>query len=189
MIGPDASVSPAFPGLPVMLQCAGRRCVVVGVGAVGRRQIRALVEAGAEVVAIDPTPPIDGSADLGPGVVVLDRPYRPEDLADSFLVVAATDDSAVNRAVTAEAERAGALTLRADDGTLGSLRFPAVHRSGRVTVAVDSGGAGPGVAAHVRNEVAAVDPGWGDLADWAADRRPVAADELAAEAARRRSAS
>lgn len=189
MSASDTSPAPGITGLPVMLHCSGRRCVVVGAGAVGRRKTRALVDAGAEVVVIDPSPPADGSGALGPGVVFVERAYRPEDVVGSFLVVAATDDAAVNQAVTADAERAGALTLQADDGASGSLRFPAVHRSGRITVAVDSGGAGPGVAAHVRDEVAAADPGWGDLADWAADRRPVAADDLGAEVARRRSVS
>ncbi|MEM9566407.1 MAG: NAD(P)-dependent oxidoreductase [Actinomycetota bacterium] len=181
------------PGLPAVLDVAGRRCVVVGAGVGGRRKLAALVAAGARATVIDPagldpaarerlTP--DGAASTT-DVDVVARRWQPGDGSDAVLVVVATDDPEVNASVAAEAEATGALVLRADDGDEGDLRLPAVARGRHLTVAVDSGGGSPALAAVARDEIArflaAEGDRWEELARWAFEHRPVSVADVEAK--------
>src|ERR687886_500194 len=69
------------------LDVAGRRCVVVGGGAVGLDKAAGLVACGARVTVVSPELH-DGFAGLD--VEWVARRYRPRDLRGAFLVVATT---------------------------------------------------------------------------------------------------
>src|SRR5689334_21507462 len=88
------------------LALAGRRVVVVGAGTVAQRRLPRLVTAGAhiEVVAPHATPAVQAMADNGE-IVWHRRPYQDGDLAGAWYVVSCASDSAVNAAVSSEAER------------------------------------------------------------------------------------
>ncbi|MEM9747242.1 MAG: bifunctional precorrin-2 dehydrogenase/sirohydrochlorin ferrochelatase [Actinomycetota bacterium] len=167
------------PGLPAVLDVAGRQCVVVGAGAGGRRKIDALVAAGADVTVIDPVGLGGTGSDRAPRseVEVIVRRWEPGDLQGAHLVVIATDIPDVNEAVAAEAESVGALVVRSDGVGVGHLTLPAVAQRASVRVAVDTGGGSPAVAAVLRDEIAHVldaeGDRWDELARWAAERRPV----------------
>jgi len=128
---------PGMSGYPIEVDVRGRLAVVVGGGAVALRRTRALVESGARVVVVAPDPRTE-LAELP--VTLRRRRYRDGDLAGAWLAHAATDDSGVNAAVAAEAERARIWCVRADDGAASAARMPAVTRHGDVTVAVTTGG-------------------------------------------------
>jgi uroporphyrin-III C-methyltransferase / precorrin-2 dehydrogenase / sirohydrochlorin ferrochelatase len=121
---------------PLALDVAGRLVVVVGGGAVANRRARALVEAGAEVHVVAPV--VAGEL-VGLGITIHRRPYAAGDLADAWLVHAATDSPAVNAQVAADAEELRVWCVRTDDACAGTARTPAVARAGDVTVAVTSG--------------------------------------------------
>lgn len=199
-------------GLPVVLDLSDRRCVVIGAGVGGSRKLAALQAAGATVTVIDPalgpdsalatddTDPTeaetetDSDSDATPaGVTVEARRWRSGDTEGAFLVVIATDDPDVNEVAAAEARADGALVLRADRPAAGDLRLPAVDRVAGLTVAVDSGGAAPAVAAVARTELTsalrAEGDRWDELGRWAAERRPVAAADVAARLAEMRGVS
>ena len=67
-----------------------------------------------------------------------------------WLVVAATPDREVNRAVYEDAERSRIFCNVADDPELCSLILPAVHRVDPIAVAVSTGGASPALAQRLR---------------------------------------
>lgn len=162
-------------GLPVVLDVTDLTCLVVGAGVAGRRKASSLIAAGATVTVIAPD-----ARDMA-GVSMVRRGWQQGDTEGFRLVVTATDDPVLNGVVAAEARAGGALVLRADRPGDGDLRFPAVHRSGAVTIAVDTDGASPTLAGVIRDEIATLDDGtWAALADWAAKHRPVTADGLAA---------
>lgn len=151
----------SFKDLPIMLSVQGRRCVVVGAGGVGVRRAKLLAEAGAVVAVV--APQVHPSARLI-CVEVHERGFEPSDLDGAFLVVAATDDAEVNRAVAAAAAERGVMVNRADDASAGSLAFMSSHRYGPLTIAVHSGGASASAAGRLRDEIAKqVDPDWGRL--------------------------
>lgn len=133
----------------------GRRALVVGGGPVAERKVRGLLSAGAEVVVVAPraTGPLAGLAEAGE-IVLHARPFGEDDVTDAALIFAATGDSAVNAAVVAAARARGILVNDASDAVRGDFSTPAVHRSGSLTVAVDSGGLAPSFAKRVRDELA-----------------------------------
>jgi uroporphyrin-III C-methyltransferase/precorrin-2 dehydrogenase/sirohydrochlorin ferrochelatase len=138
-------------GLPLLLDLSGRRAVVVGGGVVGTRRARTLIDAGSQVTVIAPEAPAELTA---MGVRWLRRRYRPDDLDGAWLVVAATDDPAVNAVVAAEAEQRRVFCVRADAADGGTARVPAVHVSGDLVVAVNAGD-DPRRAVQLRNAIAA----------------------------------
>ncbi len=155
---------------PVMLQVAGRRCLVVGGGRVATRKVEGLVGAGAEVTVI--APEIDPTIE-GLPVGIERRPYRTGDVAGFRLVITATDDADVNAAVYDDAERAGVWVNSADDIDHCSFTLPAIHRDGAVTVAVSTDGQSPAFATWLRDRVREALPvGLGEVsAVLAAERR------------------
>jgi uroporphyrin-III C-methyltransferase/precorrin-2 dehydrogenase/sirohydrochlorin ferrochelatase len=134
-------------GYPLLLDLTGRRVLVVGAGAVGTRRVRALVDAGAEVVVVAPE-----IADLPDGVAVHRRRFESADVIGAWLVHACTADPDVNAAVAAAAERRGVFCVRADRATGGTARVPAVLRRDGVTIAVN-GGDDPGRAVALRDAI------------------------------------
>lgn len=145
-------------GIPVMLEVAGRRCVVVGAGPVGARRARSLAEAGARVVVV--ALQVHPSVRLA-GVQVEQRAFEPSDLDGALLVVVATDVAEINDAVAEAAAERGVLVNRADDASAGQLSFMTTHQDGPLTVALHSGGASASAATRIRDElVEQLDPDW-----------------------------
>jgi siroheme synthase-like protein len=140
------------PLYPVSLIVAGRRCLVVGGGAVALAKVRGLVEAGAEVVVVAPEvdPRIGELA-----ASVERRHYRPGEVQGYRLAVAATGDPAVNQQVYDDGEAAGVWINSADDPERCSVILPARIHQGRLTVAISTGGHSPAVAGWVRDRLAA----------------------------------
>jgi precorrin-2 dehydrogenase/sirohydrochlorin ferrochelatase len=84
-----------------------------------------------------------------------------------FLVIAATNDSAVNRAVYEEARRHGALCNAVDDPPNCDFYFGSVVRRGDLQVAVSTAGESPALAQRLRREIDAQLPQ--DLGPWLAE--------------------
>lgn len=141
---------------PIALDLAGRRCVVVGGGAVAERKTSGLLAAGAAVTVIAPelTPGLRALASAGT-ITGEARPFASGDLAGAVLVFAATDRREVNAAVVAEAREVGALVNVADAPDEGDFSVPALLRRGRLTVGVSTAGGSPAVAGLVRDRLAA----------------------------------
>jgi precorrin-2 dehydrogenase/sirohydrochlorin ferrochelatase len=141
---------------PLMLDLAGKRCVVIGGGRVAERKTESLVEAGATVTVISPdcTSWLERRAEIGEVMLIRDR-YRPgmSQLQEALLVFAATDQADVNAAVRLEAEALGKLVTVADDLAGSGFIVPAVVRRGRLVLAVSTEGASPAVAGLVRDEL------------------------------------
>ncbi len=145
------------PPYPIALNVAGRRCVVVGGGAVAERKVRGLLASGAAVKTIAPelTEGLRALASTGT-IRVEQRPYAPGDLAGAWLVFTATDRREVNAAVVAEARERGVAVNCADAPGEGDFSVPALVRRGRLTVGVSTAGGSPIVAGLVRDRLAGV---------------------------------
>ncbi len=147
-----------MPGVPVMLQLAKRRCIIIGGGEVALRRATMLCGAGAIVTAVAPS--------FAPGFETLNvnriqRGYEHGDCDGAFLVVIATDSAEVNAQAAHEAQRAGALVNRSDDADAGDLTVMAHKREGPLTVAVDTGQTSASLAVRLRDALwASVDAGW-----------------------------
>jgi precorrin-2 dehydrogenase/sirohydrochlorin ferrochelatase len=152
------------PRYPVLLRLDGEAVLVVGGGAVAARKVQGLLAAGAVVTVVAPEvgPAVEELA--GEGSVRLLRERYHEGLAADLrlgryrFVVAATGDPAVNAQVVVDATTGGTWANEATAADGGPASLPAVHRDGPVTLAVGTGGAHPGAAAWLRDQVAAAVP-------------------------------
>jgi precorrin-2 dehydrogenase/sirohydrochlorin ferrochelatase len=143
-------------GYPLTLRIAGRRCVVVGGGAVAARKVRGLIVSGADVLVVAP--------EIGPELAALAehdtirvgrRAFEPSDLDGALLAFAATNDRAVNEAVVRAAQARGMIVNVADDPAACDFTVPAVVRRRDVTLAVSTGGRSPAFARFLREQLQA----------------------------------
>jgi siroheme synthase-like protein len=136
------------PLYPINLRLAGKRCLVVGGGAVAYGKVLGLLEAGAAVTVVSP----DISEDIAQldGVALERRPYEQGDLAGYRVAIAATGESSVNRAVFLEGEATGVWVNAADDPDNCSFTLPARIRRGPLLVTFATGGNSPALASWLR---------------------------------------
>jgi len=150
---------------PLFADLRGRAVRVVGGGAVAERKIEALLHAGAlpRVGAPALTPRLAQWA--AEGRIAWQRgDFTPGWLDAVWLVIAATDDGSVNRAVAAEAEARRLLANVVDDAELSSFQVPALVERGDLQIAISSGGHAPMVARHIRRQLETLlDDSWGAL--------------------------
>ena len=140
---------------PISLTLTDRHILVVGGGAVAERKVRALREAGARVTVISPslTRALAQWAEAGE-IAWTARLFTFGDCAGAVLAFAATDDAGINAAVVVDARRHGILVNDAGEAGRGDFITPAVHRSGKLTVTVDSSGLSPSFTTRIRDELA-----------------------------------
>jgi siroheme synthase-like protein len=139
-------------GYPVMLELAGRRCVVIGAQAVRERKVEGLLAAGTEDVLVVEANLDDRFEDVA-GVRVERRAWRPGDLDGAFLAVASSDDAATRAAIAREARARGVLVNVIDDIPQCDWAAPAVIRRGDLVIAIGTGGVSPAVARLARERL------------------------------------
>jgi uroporphyrin-III C-methyltransferase/precorrin-2 dehydrogenase/sirohydrochlorin ferrochelatase len=136
---------------PVTLNLSGRRCLVVGGGAVALRKVEGLLFEGAKVtvVSLRPIPPI---MDLSSRAVIglESRGYWPGEASGYSLVYAATDDRKANRKVFEDAKASGVWVNVADDPQLCTFHLPARLLRGTLQLAVSTAGEAPFAARRLR---------------------------------------
>ncbi len=138
----------------MLVDLAGRLCLVVGGGAVAERKVTGLLESGATVKVVSPAVTARLSALASAGRIRLScRPVQARDVSGLFLILVATNDPQVNRRVAALARQAGLLVNVADDPAGCSFLVPAVVRRGELTIAVSTGGGSPALARKLRQRL------------------------------------
>lgn len=123
--------------------------LVVGGGAVGRRKAELVVNAGAGVTVVDPTP-------LSPWISGVARhtaeSFTPEHL-DGMRLAFACATQVVNAEVVSAAKARGVWVCSATDPTNGDFVLPSVAKRGALTFAVSTGGASPALAKRLATEL------------------------------------
>lgn len=173
---------------PLFADLDGRPVLVVGGGAVAERKVRALLNCGAQVRVGAPrlTRTLQAWAAEG-RLAHLAGPFREDWLESAWLVIAATDDRALNARVKAAADTRRILANVVDDPALSSFQVPAIVDRAPLTIAISSGGAAPVLARRLRERMESLfDPALGDLARLARDNRPAIRHAYPDHGARRR---
>ena len=140
--------------LPVFLRLERRPVLVVGAGTVAQSKIESLRNTGAvlTVVAPDAVPAILDLAAAG-ALLWHQRNFKPSDLDGVFLVIAATNDSAVNHAIYEEALRRNVLCNAVDDPPNCDFYFGSVVARGDLQIAISTAGESPALAQRLRREI------------------------------------
>jgi siroheme synthase-like protein len=121
------------PALAVSLFVSGRRCLVVGEGAMAAERAGRLSAAGAEVVLL----PRGG--------------YRPVLLDGAFMVFCC--DAALGPTVSRDARARGVLVYVLDMPELSDCAMPALVRRGPLQIAVSTDGVSPSLARRLREQI------------------------------------
>jgi uroporphyrin-III C-methyltransferase / precorrin-2 dehydrogenase / sirohydrochlorin ferrochelatase len=166
MSAPAADESPEWPYYPVFLRLHGARVLLVGGGEVALRKARLLRRAGAriEIVARELHPDLQALAESG------ELRHTGSEFVDALaggcrLVIAATDDRALNRRVAAAADAHHVPVNVVDDPEPSSFITPSIIDRAPVLVAVSTGGSAPVLARNLRERLEAWLPaGYGRLA-------------------------
>ncbi|MFB6091855.1 MAG: bifunctional precorrin-2 dehydrogenase/sirohydrochlorin ferrochelatase [Haloquadratum sp.] len=190
--------------IPLYHDFTGETVLVFGGGSVGARKARRFARE-ARVVVVSPD---FADRDFGGAERVRAAPGPADagawlDRADPALVVAATDDPAVNDAVAEAARARDVLINRADRSesgeaaggkdaggdatgrTVHGVIVPATVDDGGVRVAVSTGGRSPALAKYLRERIESEIEGAGAMADLTADLRAELRGDGADPAARR----
>ncbi len=169
----------------VHLHLSGRKCLVVGGGEVGWRKARALADCGARVTVVGER--FCRGLRRSRRVRRLARRFRPSDLRGVWVVVAATDDRALNRAVAERAHRQGLLVNVVDDPGAGNFIVPAQFTRGRLTVSISTEGASPLLARKIKERLSGLlDETYAEWLKLLAEFRPRARARLSRPEDRRR---
>ncbi|AKG72795.1 NAD(P)-binding protein [Salinicoccus halodurans] len=139
--------------IPLMIDISGKTITVVGGGKVAERRVNTLTGYGADIHIISPEVTDSLYSLYEQGKISWDRRiYDTKDAQEASLIIAATDDTAVNWSVKRNAP-AHALLNMAEEAEAGDVIFPGTLHRGRMTISVSSGGASPGLVSSMLKEL------------------------------------
>jgi precorrin-2 dehydrogenase/sirohydrochlorin ferrochelatase len=139
---------------PIFLDLKGKTALVVGGGVVAQRKIETLLEHGAKVhvIARELTPELVGLLEAGK-VEHKGEEFHENHLDKAFMVIAATDDAALNRQVSRSAQEKGLLINAVDQPEDCNFIVPSALRRGDLRIAVSTSGKSPALAKKVREDL------------------------------------
>ena len=141
-----------MPHFPMFVDLSGRPVLIVGGGSVALRKLRKLAPYGPKCVVV--APEVAEEIRSMDGVQVCRRPFSPDDLEPRpVLVIAATDDPAVNRQVSSLCRQQNIPVNVADDPALCTFLFPALVQQGSFSAGISTGGASPVAAAYFKERL------------------------------------
>ena len=139
---------------PIHLNVTGKKCVIIGGGKVAYRKACSLKESGADVVVVSPE--VCPEMVNEEGLVLIKKKYEECFLDGALLVIAATDNEAINKNVTEDAEKRSIIVNVVDYPERCSFIVPSTISRGDLCISISTGGASPAVAKRIRGELEAV---------------------------------
>lgn len=156
---------------PMFVELSGKKVLVIGGGNVALRKCQKLLPYGAEITAV--------SSRFQPqfisleGVDLLFRPFDDSDVDGRDMVIAATDDHALNEHAALLCQERHIPFNCVDDPDNCSFIFPSLTLRGRLSAGFCTGGASPTASAYFKNEFEESLPdGLEDILDFMAEIRP-----------------
>lgn len=136
---------------PIFLDLDGQKVLVVGGGEQAAQKLRLLLKTSARicVVAAEVCAEIEAAAAAG-RLELQRRPFRPRDLADVRLAIAATDDEGETAGVAAAARAMGVPLNVVDRQDLSSFITPSIVDRDPVVVAIGTEGTAPVLARRIK---------------------------------------
>ncbi len=139
---------------PVFLSLKNKRTVVIGGGKIATRKVTALLKAEADVVVV--------AKEASRGLLRLAekgkirchrRSFHPSDVHGAWLVIAATNNRALNERIARSARKRRQWINVVDKPALCQLIFPSIVRKGKLTMAISTNGASPALAKAIRKDL------------------------------------
>jgi len=143
-----------FPYYPIFLDIEGRAVVIIGGGNVCARKAETMMNYGARVTVVSPefTEEIEGWAEAG-ALEIRRKRYEEGDLDGANIVIASTDDQAINEQIAADCRRRRIPVNVVDVTPLCEFIVPAIIDKGSITIAVSTGGKSPAIARTLKEDL------------------------------------
>ena len=139
---------------PIFLDLRDRPCLVVGAGYVGTGKVAGLVEARARVTVVAPQASAEVQAlAAAKQIDWQQRHFVPSDVDGAFLVIAATDNKALNAEIYQLANGQQRVANAVDDLDNCNFIAPAIVKAGPVQIAVSTSGTSPALAKQLRDRI------------------------------------
>ncbi len=173
--------------LPIFLNVRQQACLVVGGGTTASRKVELLLRANAKITVVAP----DLNAKLSQWLDdkrIYHRAdkFSPSDLQNCHLVIAATNDKAVNEQVSKLAQAQAIPVNVVDQPQLCSFIMPSVIDRSPIQIAVSTGGASPVLARLLRARLETLVPAsYGKFAEFIASFREKVKQRFAFDERRR----
>ncbi|MDP2155912.1 MAG: siroheme synthase CysG, partial [Sulfuricella sp.] len=158
---------------PIFFDIKNKPCLVVGGGEVATRKAGMLMQSGGLITVVAPelTNTLKELANAGKIIHITEK-FRPEHLGEAVLVIAATNDRAVNEQVSVAAKKLRIPVNVVDNPDLCSFIMPSVIDRSPLVIAISSGGTSPVLARVMRAKLETFIPAaYGRLAHFAASFR------------------
>jgi len=153
--------------LPIFMNVAGRSCLVVGGGEIAARKILQLLKADARIIVVAPQLCSDIAGLVTEAKIThVAEQFSERHLHDVVLVIAATDDPAINRQVSDLARGRNIPVNVVDNPALCTFIMPSIVDRNPVQIAISTGGASPVLARLLRARLETMIPAsYGRLAE------------------------
>ncbi len=145
--------------LPIFININNQSCLVVGGGEVAIRKITLLLQAGAKVSVISPelNKPLTELL-TQKRITHRAKHFQPEHLEDTVLVIAATNDHAINKLISESAKTRNIPVNVVDNPDLCTFIIPSIVDRTPVLIAVSSSGQSPVLARQLRAQLETIIP-------------------------------
>ncbi len=177
-----------YPYYPIFLDIEGRNVVIVGGGNVCARKAETMMNYGARVTVISPefTDEIEKWAKEG-CLEIRRKKYEVSDLDGANIVIASTDDEAVNTQIATDCRQRRIPVNVVDVTHLCEFIVPAIIEKGSIQIAVSTGGQSPALARTLKEDLArTVGPEYDEVNQLLASLRPAAKKVLPTDGDRKR---
>ena len=143
-----------FPYYPIYLDIEDRSVVIVGGGNVCARKAETMMKYGARVTVVSPefTDEIEKWASDG-ALKIRRKKYDETDLDGATIVIASTDDEAINTRVAADCRNRKIPVNVVDVTHLCEFIVPAIIERGSIQVAISTGGKSPALARTLKEDL------------------------------------
>lgn len=169
---------------PMFVDIEKKKCLIVGGGTVALRKVQVLQDFGADIVVV--APEVISKIKEYP-VTIYQRKFEKEDLQGCELVVAATDDAALNHEIAEAAQKQRIPVNAVDQQEDCSFIFPSYVREQELVGAFSSGGNSPVLTQYLKKYMAQIlTAELGEANAYLGSIRPVVKEELDTEAIRKK---
>jgi precorrin-2 dehydrogenase/sirohydrochlorin ferrochelatase len=155
---------------PIFLDLNGRRVVIIGGGSVATRKAETILGTGARLVVVAPrldemlrrvcagtkagsTPSTSSGQAGSPQAELIESKYSKDYIGRATLVIAATNDEALNKQIYKDCQELEILCNVVDSPGLCDFYVPAVVQRGDLQIAIGTDGKSPSYAGHLRKKL------------------------------------
>jgi uroporphyrin-III C-methyltransferase/precorrin-2 dehydrogenase/sirohydrochlorin ferrochelatase len=159
--------------LPIFINISNRRCVVIGGGDVAARKVKMLLKANAAIVIYSPELCHELSTLVNAEKIThINANFEPAQLEGACLVIAATDDEAVNTTASLAAKALNIPVNVVDSPALCTFTMASIVERSPIVIAISSEGNAPVLARYIRTKIETMLPAsYGRIAEIAGEFR------------------